>query len=433
MNNYRDFDSAGFAEFLLSTSVVRQGAEKYFVHWVRLFNTERYRWRGLMWHEQLPLFLEYLRDLGRLEEWKIGQAEQSVRLYFSSFIRGKEGGETTPQPLVEIDVDGSFPVQSALRIFVESIRLKNYSLRTEKTYLQQVKSFFGHSLKSSHDKNKFFISDIEEKVRNYLAYLAIHRKVSATTQNLAFNSLVTFFRLVLQHELGEMKHQVRAKTGFRLPVVFSKEEVFNVLNNTNGTSKLMLSIIYGAGLRVQECVRLRIKDVDFDQSLIFVRSGKGDKDRSTILPQAVIPVLQEHIHRILELHTRDISEGFGEVWLPNALSRKYPNAAREAAWQWLFPAQKRSIDPRSNAVRRHHVQPRTIQRKLKDALKKTGINKHASVHTLRHSFATHLLLAGVDIRQIQEYLGHARVETTMIYTHVIKDMRAPVASPLDCS
>jgi integron integrase len=193
----------------------------------------------------------------------------------------------------------------------------------------------------------------------------------------------------------------------------------------------MLKLTYGAGLRVNECCRLRIKDIDFDLQVISIRDGKGGKDRTTVLPVSLVPALQLHIGKVLQLHDQDLAEGHGSVWLPGALARKYPGASKEKAWQYLFPSGSLSIDPESKLIRRHHVIDSTLQKAMKSALAKAGIKKHASVHTLRHSFATHLLLNGIDIRQIQEYLGHSKVETTMIYTHVIKDMRNPVASPLD--
>ena len=240
-----------------------------------------------------------------------------------------------------------------------------------------------------------------------------------------------FFRLTFNKELGDLKNSVRARTGKRLPVVFSVEEVRQLLNHIKGTTGLMLRIIYGGGLRVNECCRLRIQDIDFDQQLIFIRQGKGGKDRTTVLPVSLMDTLKKHLVDVSDLHDADLDEGYGSVWLPNALERKYPGASTQKAWQYLFPSATRSIDPRNGLIRRHHITDSTIQRAMKTAIGKANINKHASVHTLRHSFATHLLLAGVDIRQIQEYLGHSRVETTMIYTHVIKDMRNPAVSPLD--
>ncbi len=268
-------------------------------------------------------------------------------------------------------------------------------------------------------------------VRDFLAYLVLKRNVSASTQNLAFNSILMFFRLVFNKDLGDLKNTVRARTGKKLPVVLSVEETKKLLDSVEGTTGLMLKIIYGGGLRVNECCRLRIKDIDFDQSLIIVRDGKGGKDRTTLLPASLADELRSHIAKVLTLHEKDLAEGFGAVWLPNALDRKYPKAPTEKAWQYLFPSASRSIDPRSNKIRRHHVSDSTLQKAVKVSLKKVGIHKNASVHSLRHSFATHLLLNGVDLRQIQELLGHSKVETTMIYTHVVKDMRNPVASPFD--
>ena len=264
-----------------------------------------------------------------------------------------------------------------------------------------------------------------------ISWLLPGEKSAASTRNQAFNSLLTFFRLVFNTELGYLKNAVRARTGHRLPVVFSPDEIRQLFKQVQGTIGLMLKLIYGGGLRVNECCRLRIKDIDFDQQLLIVRDGKGGKDRTTVLPASLMMTLQLHMQKVLALHDKDIEEGYGAVWLPKALAKKYPGASKEKAWQYLFPSASLSIDPESNIVRRHHVSDSTLQKAIKIALLKAGIHKHASVHTLRHSFATHLLLNGIDIRQIQDYLGHSKVETTMIYTHVVKDMRNPVVNPLD--
>ncbi|MBU1565335.1 MAG: integron integrase [Proteobacteria bacterium] len=319
---------------------------------------------------------------------------------------------------------------AALQSFRESLRLRNYSRRTESTYLGWVRQYLGFC-KERTNLPAENVSCTPDLVRDFLAYLAIKKNVSAPTQNLAFNSLLTFFRLVFNKDLGDLKNAVRARTSKRLPVVFSPDEIRQLFKFIGGTIGLMLKLTYGGGLRVNECCRLRIKDIDFDQQLISVRDGKGGKDRTTLLPTSLISALQTHVTQVLALHDKDVSDGYGAVWLPDALARKYPGAAKQKAWQYLFPSGSRSIDPESNIVRRYHVSDSALQRAIKIALEKAGIHKHASVHTLRHSFATHLLLSGIDIRQIQEFLGHAKVETTMIYTHVIKDMRNPVASPLD--
>jgi integron integrase len=213
--------------------------------------------------------------------------------------------------------------------------------------------------------------------------------------------------------------------------VLSIEETQRVLKAAEGTPQLMLELTYGAGLRVSETIRLRVKDLDFDQQLVFVRAGKGDKDRASLLPKKLTEPLRRHLARVRELHEKDLAAGRGEASLPGALARKYPNAGREWAWQYVFPSATLSVDPRSGKVRRHHVGDVMLQRAMRAAVRKARLEKPASVHTLRHSFATHLLLQGVNIRQIQDYLGHSRVETTMIYTHVIRDLRNPAVSPLD--
>jgi len=255
--------------------------------------------------------------------------------------------------------------------------------------------------------------------------------VAASTQNQAFNALLFLCREVLKMDWGDWSGTVRARQGRRLPVVLSEAEVQSVLSKMQGTAQLMARLIYGAGLRVMECCRLRVKDLDFDNNLVLVREGKGKKDRSTILPQCIREDLLAHLKRVKTLHEEDLVAGVGEVWLPDALDRKYPNAPKEWGWQYVFPSKTLSTDPRSGKVRRHHVSDNAIQAAVRSAVKIAAISKPASVHTLRHSFATTLLLHGVDLRQIQDYLGHANVETTMIYTHVVKDLRNPATSPLD--
>jgi len=238
-------------------------------------------------------------------------------------------------------------------------------------------------------------------------------------------------REVLRLELGSLEQGVRAKRGTKLPVVLTPQEVAQLLGGMQGVARLMAELIYGGGLRVMECCRLRVKDLDFDNNLVFVREAKGDKDRSTLMADSVKILLREQLKRVNELHAQDLKAGAGEVWLPHALAVKYPRAPKEWGWQYVFPAANLSSDPRSDKIRRHHVSDMFVQKAVRDAVQTAGIVKPASVHSLRHSFATHLLLQGVDIRQIQEYLGHVHVETTMIYTHVVKDMRNPAKSPLD--
>ncbi|MFZ2603285.1 MAG: integron integrase, partial [Candidatus Omnitrophota bacterium] len=268
-------------------------------------------------------------------------------------------------------------------------------------------------------------------VCGYLTHLAVERRVSSSTQNQAFNALLFLFREVLKIELKDLNKTVRAKRGPKLPVVFSPKEIQILFERLEGRDLLIVQLLYGSGLRLMELARIRVQDIDFDANLIFVRAGKEDKDRTTILPELVKEKLRIHLEGVKYLHQKDIEAGYGEVYLPEALEHKYPNAAKEWRWQYIFPASNLSVDPRSGKVRRHHINPSTIQKLVKNALIKAGIVKHGSVHTLRHSFATHLLMNGINIREIQELLGHKNIETTMIYTHVVRDMSNAPRSPLD--
>ncbi len=260
----------------------------------------------------------------------------------------------------------------------------------------------------------------------------MERSVAPSTQNQALNAILFLYRDVLDINLGWLDDVVRAKPNERLPTVLSRGEVSQVLAHLDGQHGVMARLLYGAGLRLMECIRLRIKDVDLGYRTITVRDGKGGKDRVTVLPDSLLEPLREQIQRVRTLHTGDLAHGYGEVYLPYALTEKYPNASKELAWQYLFPSKKLSRDPRSGAVRRHHVNPQALQRAVKRAVKMAGISKKASCHTFRHSFATHLLERGSDIRTVQELLGHKDIRTTQIYTHVLKRGGHGVISPLDC-
>ncbi|MEK7486820.1 MAG: integron integrase, partial [Planctomycetota bacterium] len=267
--------------------------------------------------------------------------------------------------------------------------------------------------------------------REFINYLANHDNVSPSTQNQALNAILFLYRDVLRTSIGIIDNIEWAKTPVRLPVVLTPTEVKAVLNQLKDTKLLMANLLYGSGLRLMECVRLRIKDLNLENLQIIVRSGKGFKDRATLLPKKLVPDLQKQFDFVKKLHDQDIQEGFGRVYLPNALKKKYPNANREFAWQYFFPAQKLSRDPRSGTVQRHHTCERNLQQAIKKAVRISEIHKPASCHTLRHSFATHLLEQGCNIRTIQELLGHQDVKTTMIYTHVMKHEGKGLQSPLD--
>jgi integron integrase len=271
----------------------------------------------------------------------------------------------------------------------------------------------------------------EPEIRQFLSDLAVRLHVSASTQTVALSALLFLYRDVLKHPLPFIDNIERAKPSRHLPVVFTRHEVQNVLAHLSGTNLLLASLLYGAGLRLMEAIRLRVKDVDFRQNQIVVRDGKGGVDRITMLPGSIKSALVDHLSRVKILHQQDLKEGFGCVYLPFALDRKYVNACRDWNWQYVFPSGKRSHDPRSGIERRHHVAPETLQRTVKAAVRAARIPKNGSCHTFRHSFATHLLENGYDIRTVQELLGHKDVRTTMIYTHVLNRGGRGVKSPLD--
>ena len=307
----------------------------------------------------------------------------------------------------------------------EVIRLKHYSIRTEEAYAQWIKRFiFFHGKRHPREMGAV-------EIERFLTDLAVRGKVAASTQNQALNALVFLYSQVLHLEVGEFS-AVRAKRPQRLPVVLTPPEAQRVLTAMKpGTLNLIARLLYGSGLRLMECVRLRVKDVGFAENELVVRDGKGFKDRVTMLPLTVKVDLERHLQRVKLLHEVDLKAGAGEVFLPYALARKYPGAPREWSWQYVFPAARPSTDPRSGKTHRHHVHETVVQRAVKAAVRTAGINKPASCHSLRHSFATHLLEGGYDIRTVQELLGHASVETTQIYTHVMQRPGIGVRSPLD--
>jgi len=305
-----------------------------------------------------------------------------------------------------------------------SIRTRHYSIRTEKAYVGWIRRYILFH-KKQHPKNLG-----EKHVAEFLTYLAVKRRISPSTQNQALNSLVFLYKQVLGKPLGDILDAVRAKRPQRLPTVLSQNEVRRLLRQLDGAFWLPTCLLYGSGLRLMECLRLRVKDLDFDHRAITVRSGKGGKDRIVTLPDPCIDTLKRQLELVRNLHEKDLSDGFGAVWLPYALERKYPQAAKSWGWQYVFPASKRSTDPRSGIVRRHHLDESCLQRAVKLAVRRAGIFKPASCHTLRHSFATHLLERGMDIRTVQEQLGHKDIRTTQIYTHVLQRGGNAVVSPL---
>ncbi len=307
----------------------------------------------------------------------------------------------------------------------EVLRYHHYSIRTEEAYVRWILQFI-HFHKKQHPKNLG-----KTEIENFLSYLATDRQVAAATQNQAMNAIIFLYKRVLDMPIDDRIEALRAKKPKRLPTVLSRVEIRNLMSHMKGTNHLMAMLLYGSGLRLMECVRLRVMDIDFDNHLIVVRDGKGNKDRSTLLPEILLKKLKHHLVKVKKIHQQDLEEGYGEVYLPNALSTKLKKAAKSWKWQYVFPSQRLSVDPRSGKTRRHHIDETTLQKAVSNAAKKTEIVKRASCHTLRHSFATHLLEDGVNIRVLQELLGHKDVSTTEIYTHVMNKGFSDIQSPLE--
>ncbi|MEA3359658.1 MAG: integron integrase [Thermodesulfobacteriota bacterium] len=308
----------------------------------------------------------------------------------------------------------------------EVLRYYQYSYSTEQSYSSWILQYIKYYGDKKHPKDMG-----KNEVERFLNYLAEKKNVAVATQKQALNALIFLYKKVLDIDLGKDIAPTRSKRRMNLPTVLTKEEVFKLLGNMKGKHALMAKLLYGCGLRLMECIRLRVKDVDFGQARIFIRNSKGGKDRTSILPDSIQQELQEQIDYVIALHKEDILEGFGGVYIPAALSRKYPNASKETIWQYVFPSKKLSKDPRSGKIMRHHVIESGLQKAVKQALSKAKIHKKAGCHTLRHSFATHLLETGTNIRVVQKLMGHADVKTTEIYTHVMKQDIDSVRSPLD--
>lgn len=331
--------------------------------------------------------------------------------------------ETSPAPNVQTPPQGRQP--KLLDRLREALRSRHYSRRTEKTYGHWVKRFIHfHNVRHPGEM-------AEPEINAFLTHLAVKERVSASTQNQALSALLFLYRHVIGREVGDLGEVIRARKPTRLPVVMTREEVKSVLASLTGDKWLMASLMYGAGLRLMECLRLRVQDVDFSRSEILVRDGKGAKDRITMLPESLKAPLQEHLKKVKAIHEKDLADGWGRVPLPSALDRKYPNAPAEWRWQWVFPQENRWINSQSREQGRHHVDESLVQKAVRAAVARAGLTKRATCHTFRHSFATHLLEGGYDIRTVQELLGHSDVKTTMIYTHVLNRGPAGVRSPVD--
>lgn len=403
--------------YLLSKRIVPEKKLGYYLSWITRFYA--FCDKSLcddVSNEEIDSFLRHL--MKSREDWQVSQANEAIRLYIY-YNRHKCRGKANA------NIDSDTQWKGIVQDMVRMLRLKHRSLSTEKSYIGWLRSFYRflngqspYELDSSH-------------VKDFLSYLAVDRNVSASTQNQAFNAIVFLFRHVFDKDIDDIRGAIRASKKRRLPIVLTKQEVFRIFDHLNGTKLLIAQLIYGCGLRLMECLRLRVKDIDFERTCITVRSGKGDKDRETVLPESLKTNLRQHLEKVRNLFEKDRGDKVAGVQLPGALERKYPNAGKEWAWQWVFPSKTLSIDPRTRQIRRHHLHPTYLQKQIKRAALAAGLTKRVTVHTFRHSFATHLLEKGYDIRTIQELLGHANVQTTMIYTHVTGKNKLGVKSPMD--
>lgn len=422
-----------FEDFVKRRDLVPEKYRSFYVSWVRRFLLSEFSAEELAAKDQLACFADQLARDDSVEDWQERQAHRAIKLYLDVFLVDSRRGEDLRRkedggPLAEGDDAGRRTEcaggEEAVGKMRKLLRIRHYAYRTETTYLEWVGRYFKYVSDRGLDW------ELTGSMRSFLSHLALSRKVAASTQNQAFSALLFLFKDTLKVEVPEVD-VVRARRAKRLPVVLSVDEVKRILAETEGTKGLMLRLTYGGGLRVSETIRLRVKDLDFENDLLFVRSGKGNKDRTTLLPEALVGRLKEHLEQVKALHDADLKKGFGAVFLPGALDKKYPNAPREFKWQYVFPGARLSVDPRSGVTRRHHVSEKVMQGALAKALRVAEVHKHVTIHTLRHSFATHLLMNGVNIREVQDLLGHQSLDTTMIYTHVIREFGEKPKSPLD--
>lgn len=449
---------AGYFEVLAEAGLPER-QHPFYAHWVRqFFNANPGKPRRSLSAGDIARFLQMLKDDPAMNSWQITQARDALILYYEQF-RGlalgnlavlntqkaeqkkvsanssPTGNIPPPRPVVPASKipppPGTIPAPhktdlTALhKAVLTALRLENYAFKTEKTYWHWIRKFVAYH----HGQRPSAMGAPE--IHAFLSYLALNENVAASTQNQALNALVFLYRKVLKKKIGDFSDFPRARRGKRLPVVCSRDEIQRLLGQVDGVEGLVIRLLYGTGMRIAECLRLRVQDLSFDRNEITVRGGKGDKDRRVPFPSALRDALRAQLDWRRELFERDKTEGRHEVELPDALARKYPAAPYEWNWQYVFPADDFSTDPCSGHVRRHHLHEIRIQRAVRSAAQAARIEAHITPHTLRHCFATHLLEAGQDIRTVQELLGHSDVSTTMIYTHVLNKGPMGVVSPLD--
>jgi integron integrase len=408
-----------FKSYILSSRIANEKSAAFYVHWVTGF----YGYcskdpEDAVTQEEVEEYLAYLSK--RKEDWQVRQASDAIQIYLffkkrniNKFYREKGDGKTQWKTVAE-----------EMR---HALRLRHRAARTEEAYLSWLRKYYlylngkaPYSIDSSH-------------VKDFMTHLAVEKNVAESTQNQAFNAILFLYRHVLDKPIDDISDAIRADKPKRLPVVLTKDEVKRLFACMSGTDQLMAKVMYGTGVRLTECLQLRVQDLDFGRGVVIVRMGKGRKDRETVFPEKLKPALRKHLERVREIHERDRKKDLPGVQLPHALERKYPNAGREWIWFWVFPADKVSMDPKTQIVRRHHCYKGGLYKIFRQARERANIPKRVTAHTMRHSFATHLLEDGYDIRTIQELLGHSDVRTTMIYAHVANTSKLGVKSPLDSS
>jgi integron integrase len=435
-----------YREFLRAHAHLDEKFVGHYYRWVQKFQNYLERIRDHMQSDTAPDISEAMAMRGYLlslensyEEWQVQQAKRALQYY--SYYKGRQGPPVVTRPPA-ISTGGTINATNSVAVpsptkrkaidwnevekqISDIMRLKHLSYRTETSYLSWIMRF----RQFTHQKP---CSEITERdLKTYLSYLAVEKHVAAATQKLAFNALLFFYRNILDVEITGLGTVVPSKVPKRLPTVLTKEEIRLVFSHMEGTCLLMANVIYGGGLRLQECLSLRVKDIDFARNCLAIKSGKGQKDRETVLPESVVEILKKHLEHVRVLFDRDRQRSIAGVALPDALQGKFANAGKEWGWFWVFPSASLSIEPRTRIVRRYHQFPTTLQKAFREAVRASGIAKRATIHTLRHSFATHLVERGYDIRTVQELLGHSDVSTTMIYTHVAVKNKLGVTSPLD--
>ena len=401
-----------FREFLLSKGKVPEYQVSYYLKWVSNYN-------NFILHNSSSDINDFLSSLKpELFDWQLEQAVKAVN-YYNYYKKSFKGNTKTQAP--EISESWEDIIIKAAK----SCKFQHKSYSTEKSYIHWI-SRFERYLESKNPADV-----VEDDVKNFLTYLAVQKGIAESTQKQAFIAILFLFRYILFKEITNLDNVIHSTQYKKLPLVLSAGEIKQIFSRMNGIYRTMAELIYGGGLRLSECLSLRVRDIDFERQCLTVRSGKGNKDRQTLLPEILVPELEKHLKAIRKYHDRDRKNNIPGVELPFALDNKYKSAGKDWAWFWVFPSPRLSCDPRKKIIRRYHIYPTTLQKTFHDAVLSSEITKNATIHTLRHSFATHLIEKGYDIRTVQELLGHSDIRTTMIYTHVAKKNKLSVISPFD--